>query len=173
MVVREGELEMGFSLSELQQEDAVPVIDIFNYYVEHGFAAYFERKVPVDFFNGILQITRGYPRYAVRSEQGQVVGFGFMRAYSPIPAFKKTAEITYFMAPDCLGQGAGQLIMDRMIEDARKMGVETILASVSSRNERSLAFHKKHGFSVCGVFENIGVKFGQDFDMVWLQRVLG
>jgi phosphinothricin acetyltransferase len=48
--------------------------------------------------------------------------------------------------------------------------VETILASISSRNEGSLRFHRKHGFRECGCFEGVGRKFDQDFDVVWMQK---
>lgn len=36
----------------------------------------------------------------------------------------------------------------------------------------SLAFHRKHGFEDCGRFKGVGRKFGEDFDIVWMQRHL-
>jgi L-amino acid N-acyltransferase YncA len=47
--------------------------------------------------------------------------------------------------------------------------VDTILASISSRNDGSIRFHKKNGFRECGRFRRVGRKFGQDFDIVWMQ----
>jgi len=52
------------------------------------------------------------------------------------------------------------------------MGITTILASISSLNEGSLAFHQKNGFRECGRFRDIGVKKGRSFDGIWMQRVL-
>jgi phosphinothricin acetyltransferase len=39
----------------------VPVIDIFNTYIENSFAAYPEAKVRYDFYDRLLEITKGYP----------------------------------------------------------------------------------------------------------------
>ena len=52
------------------------------------------------------------------------------------------------------------------------MGVDNLLANISSLNPPSLEFHRKHGFRECGRFEKILTKFGQDLDIVWMQKRL-
>jgi phosphinothricin acetyltransferase len=52
------------------------------------------------------------------------------------------------------------------------MGLNSILASVSSLNEASMIFHLRHGFVECGRFRNIGWKQGQAFDVVYYQKML-
>ncbi|MGD0951544.1 MAG: hypothetical protein ABR985_03985 [Methanotrichaceae archaeon] len=52
------------------------------------------------------------------------------------------------------------------------MGIVTVLASISSLNQASLAFHKKNGFVECGRFVGIGRKMGKGFDVVWMQRMV-
>jgi len=52
------------------------------------------------------------------------------------------------------------------------MGISSILASISSRNEESIAFHRSLGFRECGRLEAIGRKWGKVFDVVWMQRML-
>ncbi|MHB8052899.1 MAG: hypothetical protein ACYDEZ_06390 [Methanoregula sp.] len=39
-----------FTFSPITDTDREPIIDLFNYYIEHSFAAYPEEKVPYDFF---------------------------------------------------------------------------------------------------------------------------
>ena len=63
-------------------------------------------------------------------------------------------------------------MLKRLISDARKMKIKTLLASISSRNKESIAFHKKHGFIECGRFKDIGRKRGKLFDVVWMQKVI-
>jgi L-amino acid N-acyltransferase YncA len=41
------------------------VIDIFNYYVENSFTAYFENKLPYQFFNKFIEMAKGYPAYVL------------------------------------------------------------------------------------------------------------
>ncbi|MBE0481730.1 MAG: GNAT family N-acetyltransferase [Dehalococcoidia bacterium] len=63
-------------------------------------------------------------------------------------------------------------MLSLLIREASQMGIDTLLASISSRNQSSIDFHKKNGFTECGKFVSIGRKFGQDFDVVWMQKFL-
>jgi len=60
----------------------------------------------------------------------------------------------------------------RLIDEAKGRGITSILAGISSRNDGSIAFHRRLGFRECGRFKAIGRKWGEDFDVVWMQRTL-
>lgn len=163
---------MDYRLEPVSIEDGDQIIDIFNYYVENSFAAYPENKVPYEFFQTFLSLTQGYPFIVAKDLSGKVVGFGSLRPYSPFPTFSEAAEITNFISPEHTGIGIGKRILNSLLEQARRMGVVTILASISSLNPTSLAFHKENGFAECGRFVGIGRKMGQGFDVVWMQRTV-
>jgi len=163
---------MEYRLEPVSAEDGNQIIDIYNYYVENSFAAYPESKVPHEFFVFFLNLTQGYPFLVAKDMNGKVIGFGSLRPYSPLPTFSRTAEITNFISPEHTGIGIGQQILDSLLDQARRMGIVTILASISSPNQASLAFHKKNGFVECGRFVGIGQKMGQAFDVVWMQRTV-
>jgi L-amino acid N-acyltransferase YncA len=162
---------MDFVIEPVSTEDGKAIIDIFNHYVENSFAAYPESKVPYEFFDLFLEMAEGYPFLVAKySGKEEVLGFSLLRPHNPIPAFSGVAEITYFLAPDHTGKGIGRQMLDRLLVGAREKGIKSILASISSLNSVSLAFHKKNGFQECGRFVGIGRKWGQDFDVVWMQR---
>jgi len=163
---------MDIHLEPMSPQDREPIIDIFNHYIENGFAAYLENKLPYEAFDMFLKMTEGYPTTVAKNDKGETVGFGMLRAYNPMPAFSKTVEISYFIKPDCKGKGLGTSMLDYLVSEARKKGVTSILASISSRNEESLVFHRKKGFEEVGRFRNIGVKKGESFDVVWMQRMI-
>ena len=56
--------------------------------------------------------------------------------------------------------------------EASEKGINNILAGISSLNSASLAFHRKRGFQERGCFQRIGRKWGQDFDVVWMQKMI-
>jgi phosphinothricin acetyltransferase len=159
-------------IKPLALDDRHAIIDIFNHYVENSFAAYPEEKVPYAFYDTFLRMSTGFPRGTMRDEKGEVIGFGLLRPYSPIPTFSATAEISYFIKPGYTGQGRGAVLLQYLIEGAVEKGIQTILAGVSSLNEGSLRFHQKNGFVECGRFRNIGRKWGRPFDVVYFQRIL-
>lgn len=159
-----------FVLSPLEESDRIAVIDLFNYYVEHSDAAYPETRVTYEFFDLMMQMARGYPTVAVRIGEGSLAGFGILRPYNPFPVFAHTAEITFFIRPEDTGKGLGTRMLHHLENECRKKGISVILASVSSRNEGSIRFHEKNGFSECGRFRNVGKKRGNFFDMVWMEK---
>lgn len=161
---------MTYTLEPMTIDHRQGVVEIFNYYIEHSFAAFFEKPIPEQWYDRILEATRHYPSCVARDENGQVVGFAFLKPHHP--ALRRTAEITYFLRPGHTRKGLGTLLLDRMVDGARTLGVDSILASISSPNEASLAFHRRHGFVECGRFVAVGHKHGQDFDVVWMQRRL-
>jgi L-amino acid N-acyltransferase YncA len=161
---------MDITFETLDERHRKPVIDIFNHYIEHGYAAYPENRVPDGFFDMFLNMTKGYPSAAIVSDAGEVVGFGFLRAHNPLPAFKKTAEFTCFLRHDMTGRGIGTRTLEHLQAGAREKGISVLLASISSLNGPSIAFHEAHGFARCGTFAAIGTKFGTDFDVIWMQK---
>lgn len=163
---------MDFRLEQVCAEDGKAIIDIFNHYVENSFAAYPEGRVPYEFFGLFLSMAQGYPFLVAKDGAGKVLGFGLLRPHNPMPAFLSTAEITYFIAPECTGRGIGSRMLGRLLAEAKAKGITSILASISSLNEGSLAFHKKSGFVECGRFIGIGLKKGRGFDVVWMQKVV-
>jgi len=163
---------MAVSFEPLSEAHRAQVIDIFNYYIENGFAAYPEQPVPYGFFDFFVTMTKGYPSFAVIGENGTVEGFGFLRPYNPLPAFRRTAELSYFLRQEHTGRGVGRELLRRLEDGARAMGITSLLAGISSLNEQSLAFHGKQGFVQCGRFEGVGVKRDTVFDVVWVQKKL-
>jgi L-amino acid N-acyltransferase YncA len=146
------------------------VLEIFNYYVANSYAAYPEVKVGDDYSERFLHAIKGYPAVVVRTKIGQVVGFAILRPYRTASIFNRTAEITYFILPEHTGKGLGKTILDHFITEAKKLGIDNLLAHTSSLNEVSLEFHRKHGFQECGRLKQVGTKFGKSFDIVWMQK---
>ncbi|MHC1755558.1 MAG: N-acetyltransferase family protein [Methanosarcina sp.] len=163
---------MEYKFAPISPEDREAVIDTFNYYIEHGFAAYPENKVPYEFFGFFLQAISGYPNAVVKDENKTFLGFCMLRPHSPMPTFSGTAEISYFIRPECTGKGIGSIMLEYLLSGAREKGLHCILASISSLNEGSIRFHSQHGFFECGRFREAGKKNGKFFDTVWMQKLL-
>jgi L-amino acid N-acyltransferase YncA len=162
---------MALQFELMTEEYGKEVMDIFNYYIENSYAAYLEEKLPYGFFAKFLEMTKGYPAYVIKNNSdGEVIGFCFLRAYSPLPVFREAAEITYFIKIDEVGKGIGEKALMLLENEGRKMGIMYLLASISSYNAQSIHFHKKHGFIECGRFLNIGKKKGRNFDVVWMEK---
>ena len=163
---------MPVELLPLSPDDMEEMAGIFNHYVEHSFATYTETSVSMERFEGLMNFTPGYPAFVARDSAGVLAGFGLLRPYSPIPAFDRAAELTCFLAKGYTGRGIGSMILQALQSGAVELGIETIVATVSSLNEGSLRFHRARGFTEQGRLAGIGSRNGRRFDVVYLQKIL-
>ncbi|MBN1533440.1 MAG: N-acetyltransferase [Spirochaetes bacterium] len=157
---------------KLDESHREPVIDIFNYYILNDYSAYLESQVSYDFYNLILDITRGYPALAIRDASEGIAGYAFLKSHNQMPVFRRTAELTIFLRHGYTGKGIGGMLLARLESEAKGLGISVLMASISSLNEYSIRFHEKQGFLECGRFKRIGVKFSREFDVVWMQKFL-
>ncbi len=163
---------MGYSFRPVHGSDKEAIVNIFNYFVENSFAAYPYKKVDSAFFEMLKEMAHGYPFYVMETDDRHVVGFGLLRRHHTAEVFKRVPEITYFILPPHTGKGLGKQLLDILVKEGKKLGIDSLLASSSSLNKVSLDFHEKNGFEQCGMFRRIGKKFGKDFDVVWMQRFI-
>ncbi len=162
---------MAISFEAMTMEHSKDAMDIFNYYIENSFAAYIEQKLPYEFFGKIIEMSKGYPSYIIKNDNTQkVIGFCYLRAYYPMLAFRQTAELSYFISSEETGKGIGKKALAKLEQEAVKMGIKHLLASISSRNEQSLMFHRNNGFKECGRLHEVGIKKGEPFDVVWMEK---
>ncbi|NLH40579.1 MAG: N-acetyltransferase [Planctomycetes bacterium] len=163
---------MDIQLSPLTAADGPAVVDLFNHYAVHSFAAFPEDPLPYPFFDRLMEAAAGWPTLAAKGPDGRLLGFALLRRHNPWPTCSHVAEITYFVAPDSTGQGIGSRMLAELEARARNLGIRTILAAIASLNSGSLAFHSKHGFVEVGRFRNVCIKRGTPFDAVWMQKTL-
>ena len=163
---------MDSSLEPMAECHGHAVIDIFNHFITNSMAAYPEEPVSYEFVDRFLQMIQGYPSLVVTVDPGRVVGFGFLRPFHLASTLRRTAEVTYFILPEFTRQGIGTALLNCLIEQTVPMGIDNLVANISSKNEESIAFHRKNGFRECGRIQQAGRKCGQDFDIVWMQRRL-
>lgn len=157
------------NLREMQESDRDAVMRIFDHYAVTSFAAYPKGPLPLQFF-GLLR--EGTISAIVADGDGGIAGFGLLKHFLPFPAFRKTGTLTYFLAPESVGKGIGSRLLERLAEDAKENGMTMLVANMSSRNEASIRFHKRHGFIDAGNLAGVGEKFGEPFGVVWMQRAV-
>jgi phosphinothricin acetyltransferase len=151
-------------------DDCDSIVRIFNHYVEHSFAAYPEQPLDRRLFDYLKTVIYGNAFLVVQHPGEGVVGFGFLKKYHPYPAFNRTAEVGYFLLPGHTRRGVGGMLLKRLEQEARELGVDNLLANISALNPQSLSFHEKQGFRQCGRFEKILTKRGRDMDIIWMQK---
>lgn len=163
---------MAIQLAAISPADGRAIVELFNHYVENSFAAFPEHSLPQAAFERLLEDIGDWPTLTAKTPEGRLLGFTMLRRHNPFPTCAHVAEITYFVAPDCIRQGIGSRMLAELETRAPQVGIRILLAAISSLNEGSLAFHRKHGFVEVGRFRQVCIKRGTPFDVVWMQKML-
>lgn len=164
---------MTIRFEALNERHRRAVIDILNYYVENSTAAYRSEPVDYGFYDNFLEEAKEYPGYAVIDQDDSIIGFCTLEAFMPIKTFSAVAEATYFIHNAYTGKGIGKKALDRLEEDAERMGISKIVVNISDDNDRSIDFHKGNGFIEYGRLGSVGHKLCKRFGIVYMEKTLG
>lgn len=159
----------GVVVRNVRDSDRNAIIAIFNHYAATSYAAYPEMPVNDRFFEFLRE---GALAFFVLEHETRVAGFGLIKPLLPFPAFLKTGMLTCFLLPEFTGQGLGELLLKRLSSEATERGMISLVANMSSKNIPSIHFHHNHGFSEVGRLQDAGIKFGEPFDLLWMQKLL-
>jgi len=159
-----------YLLRDFVAGDAAPVLRIFNHYVGTSFASFPEQKAEPAFIDRVAENCRAFS-FKVVEAGGAVAGFGLLRPLYPFDNMH-VGEVSYFIEPGFTRAGIGTELLEVLSARAKELGMRTLVATISSRNRPSLAFHRKRGFGRCGRIKDAGEKFGKCFDVVTMQKAL-
>ncbi len=160
--------------------DAEELLKIYAPYVTDT-AISFEYNVPSpeEFAGRIAHTLEKYP-YLVAVEKGRVNGYAYASPFKERPAYGWAVETTVYLRQDCRGRGLGELLYSAL-EEALKhqniLNMNACIAFTAAEDERltnaSERFHARMGFQLVGRFSKCGYKFGQWYDMIWMEKLIG
>lgn len=142
---------------------------IFNYYVAHSTCVWTttpcseaERQA---WFAG-----RGENMPVIVAERDmRVVGWGALSSFRAAYTEVGTLEDSVYVHHDFHRQGIGSRLLAKLIESARRNGLRSILANISADQTPSIQLHERFGFQKVAHLHQVGRKFNQWFDAVYLQ----
>ena len=68
--------------------------------------------------------------------------------------------------------GVGGNLLASLIQRAKEQGIHTMIGCIDASNRGSIEFHKKYGFIEKGYIKEVGYKFDQWLDLVYMQLIL-
>ncbi len=103
---------------------------------------------------------------------GGLAGYLLVQQFKSRCAYRDTAEVTVYLAPDRLGRGLGAAALAYAEEHARTVGLHALLAVVCAENDASLRAFERAGYERCALLREVGTKFGRRLDVVYLERLV-
>jgi L-amino acid N-acyltransferase YncA len=155
--------------------DAADMTRIYNQAVMRSTATFDTREQTTEQRLGWLEDHGDDPRHPVivAEEEGRVVGWGSLSAWSPRAAYDATVEVSTYIAEEARGRGVGPALSGALLEMGEAAGVHAFIARITATNAPSLKMTKRLGFVEVGRLYEVGVKFGETLDIVMLEKLAG
>ena len=145
-------------LRKANLSDAKNIKELYSYYILNTNASWQREERPVKYYEDMLKEHVGmYPLF-IAEEDGKFVGLGSLSAFRSVCAYDRICENSIYLKKECKGKGYGTIIMQKLLDEAKKLGHWTVTAWIDSDNKKSIEFHEKFGFYICGEMPNIGNK---------------
>ena len=164
---------MNPSIQTYQSKDCPAILEIINDQILTGTALYdYQPRTlaqQLAIFDDKLQ--KGFP-IIVAKVADEIVGFGYYSEFRFREAYKFTVEHSVYAKKNYIGKGIGHLLLNELIELAKKQNLHTMIGVIDSENESSIAFHEKFGFEKAGFIKESGFKFDRWLHSVFMQKML-
>jgi phosphinothricin acetyltransferase len=147
---------------------------IYNHYVETSTATF--QTEPVTAAEWAADSTGGDPdRHGAwaLADDSTLVGYVLVQPFKSRCAYRDTAEVTVYLAPDATGRGLGSAALAHVDDHAATHGLHALIAVVCAENDASLRLFERHGYERVAHLREVGSKFGRLLDVVYLEKVVG
>jgi L-amino acid N-acyltransferase len=155
------------------EADLSAINDIYNYYVLRSTCTYQLEPETLEarraWFRAHLP-----EKYAITVAEldGQIAGWGSLSKFRDRAAYDPTVEASVYIHHELHRRGLGRLILVDLIERARAAGFHSLIGGASAEQTASIKLQESLGFTHIAHFKQVGYKFGQWLDVVFLQLML-
>lgn len=164
-------------LNELRRatlDDLPEIIKIYNEAISDGISTADSKIVSVeDKLQWFEAHTPDYP-ILVKEYHGRIIAWISLQPfYANLFAYRYSARINIYIDKNFQGKKLGQQFLNEAIEEAKNLGIKTLLALIFADNPASLKLFKKIGFKEWGNLSRIATIDGIDKDLLLLgQRIV-
>ena len=142
--------------------DLAQIVAIYNSTVPTGMVTADTEPVSVEsrlsWFHEHNTIDR--PLWIIEDENKQIIGWISFQSFYGRPAYAATAEISIYLETSQRGKGIGKEVLQYSIEQAKFLGIKTLLGFIFAHNEPSLRLFRQSGFEDWATLPGIAVLDG-------------
>jgi L-amino acid N-acyltransferase YncA len=159
----------GITIRPAGPADLGAINAIYNYYVAHSTCVWETQPCSEAERNTWYQEHGQSMPVLIAERHGRVVGWGALGSFRAAYTAAGMLEDSIYVHHDFHRQGIGSRLLQALIDAARAEGLRSLLANISADQTPSIRLHERFGFQKVAHLRDVGQKFNQRFDAVYLQ----
>jgi len=169
---REARDESPVTIRAAVDADLPRLTEIYNHYVENTPITFDTVPFTVDERRAWFEryATTGRYRLLVAEADGVIAGYATTSPFHPRKAYETTVEMTVLCAPEAVGRGIGRMLYGRLFDEIAGEDIHAAVAAITMPNDASVALHEAFGFKRAALLEEVGRKFDEYWDVLWMSR---
>jgi phosphinothricin acetyltransferase len=165
----------GFTIRRSVAEDALAINQIANWYIENTAVNFDSDPWPIekriDWFES-FNLTGEPWHLLVAEDGGEITGFACNTRFRPKAAYDSTTETSVYIANDFQSRGHGGKLYSTLLNHVAEENFHRALGVITLPNPASIALHERLGFCRVGLFDEVGMKFGEYHTVAMYQKDL-
>jgi phosphinothricin acetyltransferase len=147
------------------------IVAIYNYYIENTHTTFATTPYSIgERAPWFSQFNESGPNQLLVAEQeNRILGFCCSTPFSKRAAYDVSIETTVYLATDAIGRGIGKRLYEVLLENLSGIGLHGAYAGIALPNDASVKLHESLGFRKVGVYEEVGWKFDQYWNVAWYE----
>jgi len=164
------------AISNVVSEDLHAISAHYASEVTDSVATFDTSIPPLSYWESKLRASQAgdYPFMVARKtgRRHEVCGWFSLSPYDAKEAYARCAEFSVYVLRDFQGQGIGQQLMKRMLEEVRSHpSIHTVISRIVPTQVASVRLHEAFGFKLVGTMVGVGHKLGSLRDVSIYQYV--
>lgn len=117
---------------------------------------------------------------AAGRDAAEILGYCYAGVFKGRAAYSRSVETSIYIKMGEHGKGYGRALYSELNRELKSRGILNAYACIASSkpgsthlDNSSQKFHEHMGYSLVGTFNDCAYKFGQWYNMIWMEKMLG
>ena len=151
------------------KEDATAMLEIYGPFILNSGITQETEVPPVEEFQDRIISNLEERPWLVCKMNNELAGYAYAGKHRERKGYQWCTESSVYVAEKYFGRVVAHALYTALFDIIKLQGYVNAYAVITLPNARSIAFHKKFGFSYLTTYEKIGYKLGQWHDVGWMQ----
>jgi phosphinothricin acetyltransferase len=163
----------GVAIRAATVADAARCAEIYRPFVTDNWVS-FETDPPdeAEMAARIAAYSTSHAWLVAETPAGEIAGYAYGSPHRTRAAYATSADVAVYVDPAFARQGIGRALYDALFPLLRNKGNHAAFAGIALPNPGSIGLHEAMGFTLIGIYREVGWKMDGWRDVGWWQRLL-